>query len=85
MHPTNTTLVHAFPAALQDAAVRAVSVFPENPRTSQTVLLAGLGEPPAERLRSRWLLQMCVFRRWWAICGFFTNRATEWLLAPKQT
>jgi len=64
MHPTNTTLVHAFPAAL---------------------LLAGLGEPPAERLRSRWLLQMCVFRRWWAICGFFTNRATEWLLAPKQT
>lgn len=36
MHPSNSGLVHAFPAVLRDDAVRAVSVFPENPLISQT-------------------------------------------------
>jgi hypothetical protein len=36
MHPSNSALINAFPAVVRDAAVRAVSVFPENPRTSET-------------------------------------------------
>lgn len=36
MHPSNRALINAFPAVVRDAAVRAVSVFPENPRTSKT-------------------------------------------------
>jgi hypothetical protein len=39
MHPSNSDLVHAFPAVLRDGAVRAVAVFPENPRISQTFLV----------------------------------------------
>jgi hypothetical protein len=36
MHRSNSELVHAFPAVLRDDAIRAVAVFPENPRISQT-------------------------------------------------
>ena len=37
MHPTNAVLVHAFPAFLRDAAIRAVGVLPENSHTSQII------------------------------------------------
>jgi hypothetical protein len=35
VHSTNIALVNAFPAVLRDSAVRAVSVLPENPHSSQ--------------------------------------------------
>lgn len=40
MHPSNSGLVHAFPTILRDDAIRAVSVFPENPRMSETFSVA---------------------------------------------
>jgi hypothetical protein len=36
MHQSNSELVHAFPEALRDDAVLALSAFPENPRPSNT-------------------------------------------------
>jgi len=87
MHPTNSALVNSFPAVIRDAAVRAVSVFPQNPHTSQ-IFSVKVGDESLSLPYSIYHNPASIYRHGRRVAhpsGVGPNDRTSWRCGSSQT